>query len=198
MGEIYVDPPDYSIINPVSAGVANLSLVVPLAHAQPYRGAARRLLRGARSAQLRHLAPRLERRAPGGPLMADGAAGLSRGRAARGGVASWRRRGRFYDPFTGEGLYTALRGAELLAEVAHAALRRATCSRGALAPYARARHAAFRGKARLTRMLQAVIAHRRLADLAAHALARRPRAARPDAGRARRLRAPGALLRPSI
>ena len=31
----------------------------------------------------------------------------------------------FYDPFTGEGLYTALRSAELLAEVAHAALARA-------------------------------------------------------------------------
>ena len=39
----------------------------------------------------------------------------------------------FYDPFTGEGLYTALRGAELLAEVAHDALRGGACSRAAVA-----------------------------------------------------------------
>jgi hypothetical protein len=37
-GEIYVDPPDYSILNPVAPGLVNLSLVVPLAHAQPFSG----------------------------------------------------------------------------------------------------------------------------------------------------------------
>ncbi|HSE06933.1 MAG TPA: hypothetical protein VLK35_22495, partial [Methylomirabilota bacterium] len=78
------------------------------------------------------------------------------------------------DPFTGEGLYTALRSAELLAEVARPALASGDVSAGALAPYARARHAAFADKARLTRALQVVIAHRRLANLAAHFLERRP------------------------
>jgi menaquinone-9 beta-reductase len=96
------------------------------------------------------------------------------GEPAVGGVALVGDAAGFYDPFTGEGLYTALRSAELLAEVAHAALRAGDCSRAALAPYARARRAVFRGKARLTRALQVVIGRRRLADRAARFLAHRP------------------------
>jgi len=48
----------------------------------------------------------------------------------------------FYDPFTGEGLFTALRSAELLADTAHSALSLGDLSAGALAPYAQARSAA--------------------------------------------------------
>lgn len=173
MGEIYVDPPDYSIINPVAPGVANLSLVVPLAHAQPYRGRLD-VFFAARLKQLRHLAPRLAGLRATGPLMAMGPLAYRVAEPRVGGVALVGDAAGFYDPFTGEGLYTALRGAELLAEVAHGALQGGECSRAALAPYARARRAAFRGKARLTRVLQALIAHRFLADLAAHMLARRP------------------------
>jgi flavin-dependent dehydrogenase len=80
----------------------------------------------------------------------------------------------FYDPFTGEGVFAALRGAELAAETAARALRAGDCSRAALAPDDLARRRAFAGKARVTRALQRVIGHRRLANLAAHALARRP------------------------
>ena len=80
----------------------------------------------------------------------------------------------FYDPFTGEGLHTALRSAELLAEVAHRALRAGEVTRAALAPYAQARRRAFAAKHRLTRALQAVISHRALANVAADALRRRP------------------------
>ena len=71
MGEIYVDPPDYSILNPVAVGVANLSLVVPLAHVQPYRGRLD-VFFAARLKQLRHLAPRLAGLRAVGPLMAMG------------------------------------------------------------------------------------------------------------------------------
>ena len=80
----------------------------------------------------------------------------------------------FYDPFTGEGLYTALRSAELLAEVAHPALTSGDVSVGALAPYALAKRAAFADKARVTQALQLIIAHRRLANSAARFLQRRP------------------------
>jgi flavin-dependent dehydrogenase len=80
----------------------------------------------------------------------------------------------FYDPFTGEGLYTALRSAELLAEVAHPALARNDCSAAALAPYAAAKRETFAAKARLTRALQLVIRHRALANAAARVLKRRP------------------------
>jgi flavin-dependent dehydrogenase len=80
----------------------------------------------------------------------------------------------FYDPFTGEGVFAALRSAELAAETAARALRAGDCSRATLAVYDRARRRAFAGKARVTRALQGVIGRRRLANLAAHALARRP------------------------
>ncbi len=80
----------------------------------------------------------------------------------------------FYDPFTGEGLFTALRSAELLAETAHAALTRGDLSARALATYARARTREFAAKSRVTRAIQLLIARRGLANMAAHVLARRP------------------------
>src|SRR6266852_3405206 len=80
----------------------------------------------------------------------------------------------FVDPFTGEGIYAALRGAELAVETAVGALRSGDCSRQALAAYRRARRLAFGGKARVTRALQFVISHRGLANLTAHVLAQRP------------------------
>jgi flavin-dependent dehydrogenase len=82
----------------------------------------------------------------------------------------------FYDPFTGEGVFTALRSAELAADTITRALRAGDVSEGALAAYQRARREAFGGKERVTRALQFLIGHRRLANLACRTLARRPRA----------------------
>jgi flavin-dependent dehydrogenase len=80
----------------------------------------------------------------------------------------------FLDPFTGEGLHTALRSAELAAEVAHDALRAGDVTARALAPAHRRRRAELAGKGRLAALLQAVIASRPLADLAARRLRDRP------------------------
>jgi flavin-dependent dehydrogenase len=172
-GEIYVDPPDYAILNPVTPTRVNLSLVVPLAHARPYAG---RLptFAAARFAQLRHLAPRLATMRPVGPLSAMGPLAYRVGDPRHAGVALVGDAAGFYDPFTGEGIYTALRSAELLAEVADTALRRDDVTARALAPYAAARRRAFADKARLTRALQLVISHRPLANVTAHTLASRP------------------------
>jgi flavin-dependent dehydrogenase len=166
-----------------------------MAHVQPYRGRLDAFF-AARLKQLRHLAPRLAGLRAAGPLMAMGPLAYRVAEPRAGGVALVGDAAGFYDPFTGEGLYTALRGAELLAEVAHGALQGGECSRAALAPYARARRAAFRGKARLTRALQALIAHRYLADLAAHALARRPARLDQMLGVLGDFVPAGALLRP--
>ena len=172
-GEIYVDPPDYSILNPVAPGRVNVSLVVPLAHARAFRG---RLVAffAARVKQLRALAARLEPARATGQLMAMGPLAYRVADPRHGGVALVGDAAGFYDPFTGEGLFAALRSAELLAEVAHAALRRGDLSARALAPYASARRRAFRDKARLTHLLQLAIRHRSLANAVAHALTRRP------------------------
>ncbi|MCI0546785.1 MAG: NAD(P)/FAD-dependent oxidoreductase [Candidatus Rokubacteria bacterium] len=172
-GLIHVDPPDYAILNPVGAGTVNLSLVVPLRDALPYRGRMERFF-PARLKQFRHLPGRLAGMRPVGRLMVMGPLAY-RVRAPRhGGVLLAGDASGFYDPFTGEGIYTALRSAELLAETARGALADGDLSRAALAGYDRARRLAFGGKARLTRALQLVIGGRRRANLAARALTRHP------------------------
>ena len=172
-GEIFVDPPDYSILNPVAPGLVNLSLVVPLAHATPFRGRLEAFL-GARIKQLRHLPARVAGMRAEGPLRVMGPLAYRVAEPRVGGVLLAGDAAGFYDPFTGEGLFTALRSAELLAEVAHPALTRDDLSPGALAPYAVAKRWAFADKARVTRVLQLVIGHRRFANAAAHFLRRRP------------------------
>ncbi|HTG09343.1 MAG TPA: NAD(P)/FAD-dependent oxidoreductase [Candidatus Eisenbacteria bacterium] len=172
-GEIYVDPPDYSILNPVAPGIVNVSLVVPLAHAKPYRARLETFME-ARLRQLRHVPGRLAGMKAEGPVMAMGPLAYRVGEPRVGGVLLAGDAAGFYDPFTGEGLYTALRSAELLAEAAHPALTAGDVSAAALAPYARAKRAAFADKARVTQALQLIIAHRRLANIAARFLQRRP------------------------
>jgi geranylgeranyl reductase family protein len=171
--EIYIDPPDYAILNPVAPGVVNLGLVVPLAHAAPWSGRLETFFR-ARLKQLRHLAPRLAGMEPAGRLMAMGPLAYRVREPRAGGVLLVGDAAGFYDPFTGEGLFTALRSAELLVETAHTALTRGDLSTPALAKYARGRSREFAAKSRVTRGVQFLIARRGLANLAAHTLTRRP------------------------
>jgi flavin-dependent dehydrogenase len=173
MGEIYVDPPDYCILNPVAPGLVNLGLVVPLADAVPYRGRLDVFL-AARIKQLRHLWPRLAGMRPAGRLMAMGPLAYRVDDPRHGGVLLAGDAAGFYDPFTGEGLFVALRSAELLAATAHAALERGDLSARGLAGYAAARRRAFRDKAWVTRGLQVLIRRRRLADMAARLVGPRP------------------------
>ena len=133
-GEIYVDPPDYAILNPVAPDRVNLGLVVPLRHAVAFRGRMETFFH-ARLKQLRHLSPRLEGMRPVGRLRV---------------------------------------------------------------PYWRARRRAFAAKERVTRVLQWVIARRRLATLTAHVLVRRPALLGTLMGVIGDFVPPGALLRPSL
>jgi flavin-dependent dehydrogenase len=197
MGEIYVDPPDYSILNPVAPGLVNLSLVVPLSHARPYEGRLEAFFR-ARLMQLRHLMPRLQGMRPAGPVMAMGPLAYRVGEPRHGGVLLAGDAAGFYDPFTGEGLYTALRSAELLVDVASGALAHGDVSARALAPYALERRRLRRDKEWITRALQFIIARRPLATYAAHALARRPVLLDALMGVIGDFVPPRALLRPSI
>jgi len=65
----------------------------------------------------------------------------------------------------------------------------------ALGAYTRARHRVFAGKERLTLALQLLIGHRRVANLAAHVLARRPGLLDVVLGAIGDFVPPGALLR---
>ena len=174
VGEIFVDPPDYAILNPLAPERINLSLVVPLAHAVPWRARLDDFF-VARVKHLPHLARRLAGAARVAPVASMGPLAYRVQAPRQGGVLFVGDAAGFYDPFTGEGIFTALRSAELAAETIASALRAGDVSAAALGAYERARQAAFADKARLTRLLQALIARRRPANLAARWLAARPR-----------------------
>jgi menaquinone-9 beta-reductase len=171
-GEIFVDPPDYAILNPIAPGRANLSIVVPLTHAAPWSGR----LDSFFDARAKHL-PHLARRIAGGrrvaPVRAMGPLAYRVDPPRTGGVLMVGDATGFYDPFSGEGIFNGLRSAELAAETAVRALRRGDLSAAALAGYDRARRLTARDKERVTHALQFLISHRALANLAARLLARR-------------------------
>jgi flavin-dependent dehydrogenase len=80
----------------------------------------------------------------------------------------------YYDPFTGQGIYRALRGAALLAETADAALRAGDLSSEALAPYEQARRSAFAPGTRLQRLIEVFISRPRLLGAMAERFRRSP------------------------
>jgi geranylgeranyl reductase family protein len=83
----------------------------------------------------------------------------------------------FLDPFTGEGITDALRGAVLAAPVIDAALRAGDVSARGLAPYRHARRRAFWAKRQVCWLVQGFIAAPPLLDYVACRLDRRPRLA---------------------
>jgi geranylgeranyl reductase family protein len=173
VGEIFVDPPDYAILNPVATDRVNLGVVVPLDHAAPWSGRLEDFLL-ARVRQLPHLARRLAGATRMAPIQALGPLAHRVHPPRVGGVLLIGDAAGFYDPFTGEGVFTALRSAELATETIAGALRAGDVSVGGLAAYERRRRAVFAGKERVTRALQLLIGHRRLATAACRMLARRP------------------------
>jgi flavin-dependent dehydrogenase len=173
VGEIFVDPPDYAILNPLAPDRVNMSIVVPLSHAAPFSDRLETFF-AARVRQMRHLARRVAGAERVAPVQAMGPLAYTVRPPREGGVLLVGDAAGFYDPLTGEGVFTALRGAELAAETASAALRRGDCSAAGLAAYERARRRAFTDRARFTRALQLLVSRRRLANLTARVLARRP------------------------
>ena len=172
VGEIFVDPPDYAILNPVSPDRVNMSLVVPLDHVAPWRGRLETFF-ASRVKQLVHLTRRVAGAAFVAPIEAMGPLAYRVSEPGHGGVLLVGDAAGFYDPLTGEGVFSALRGAELAAETAGRALASGDVSRAGLAGYSRARRAAFADKQRFTRALQLVVGRRRLGNWVAHRLARR-------------------------
>jgi len=88
----------------------------------------------------------------------------------------------FIDPFTGDGIHEALRGATLLAPVVDDALRAGDLSARRLVPYRTARRRAFWAKRQVCWLVQGFIATPALMNYAAARLDRRPAAALTLAG----------------
>jgi flavin-dependent dehydrogenase len=114
---------------------------------------------------------RLERASLTSPPRAIGPLALEARRVSAPGAVLVGDAAGFYDPFTGEGVTLALRGAEIAAEVAHRALTNGATD---LRLYDRLRDDATRDKFRLNRLLQRVVAWPVLANAVAKRLSRRP------------------------
>ena len=144
--EMHVAADGYVGINPLGGGLANVALVVPkeraaLASGRPEAFFLEQLERfpGVRG---RVRAESIVREVlVTGPFAAWSRQVVTAGALLTGDAAD------FFDPFTGEGICAALRGAELLEATVLSALERPEPPpAAALAPYARARRRAFFGK----------------------------------------------------
>ena len=170
---MFVGAGGYAGLNPIGGDVANVALVVPAARAAGARGRATDFfletldefpgLRGL-------VAPeRIVR-----PVLVTGPFAAWSGRVTTDGAALVGDAADFFDPFTGEGICAALRGAELLAEVVPGALEApGIVTAAGLSGYRRARRAAFAGKWAVERLIGYGMWFQRLFDRAVERLGRR-------------------------
>jgi len=173
LGEMHVDYDGYFGIVDVGRGLMNVAVVVPMSRAREI-GEGRTEFFEQWIASRPHLAERFVGAERVTPVRATGPfASVSR-RAWAPGAALVGDAADFFDPFTGEGIYAALRGGELLAPFIAEALRGATRDENsALAGYDAARRSEFGGKWKLERILGMAIAYPYFLNNAAEALCRR-------------------------
>jgi menaquinone-9 beta-reductase len=172
-GEIVLAPPAYSILNPVAAGVGNLSLVIPIEEGRRRKADLAGYFDGVTRA-LPGFRDRLRDARRVGPVHALGPLAYRVVPPRDDGVVLVGDAAGFLDPFTGEGIYAALRSAELAAEIGGRAIKSGDVSAIALRPAHARRGAEFAAKTRVTLILQRVIARRALSVAAARLLAARP------------------------
>jgi flavin-dependent dehydrogenase len=160
-GEMHVERGvGYVGLAAVEHGLTNVAMVVPQAHAAAVRADRsaffERWLR-----ERPQLAPRVAGAKRVTPVLATGPFAAHARRAWAPGAALVGDAADFFDPFTGEGIYAALRGGELLAPFALAALGAARSRDAdlALARYQRARRAEFRGKWVVERLIGAAVSY---------------------------------------
>ena len=196
VGEIHVTRGGYVGLAPVGNDVTNVAAVIPVTDLPGGRGAEQRL-----TAFLRRLPDVHERVAAGrmlGPPLAAGPFGRHTVRATSEAVALVGDAADFYDPVTGEGVFAALRGAELLVPHALAALGAGGPTASQLADYDRARRREFGGKWMLERLIGAVVSRPAWLDHVATRLARRQGTADLLVRAAGQLIPAAHVLRPSV
>ena len=159
----------------VGHGLTNVALVLPAARARALMREGPAACIAAWIAGEPHLAERFEGAERITPVHATGPFAVRARRSTDRGVALVGDAADFFDPFTGEGIYAALRGGELLAPFVRAALdeRLPHHADAALAQYRAARRREFGGKWIVERLVGAAVAFPPLIDRAASVLSRR-------------------------
>lgn len=171
-GEMHVERDGFVGIADVGDGLTTVALVVPAARGPELsRDRAAFLDRWLRAHA--QLAPRFAEAVRVSPVRAVGPFASRARRAWAPGAALVGDAADFFDPFTGQGIHAALRGGELLARFAAAALAAPddASANHALARYDAARRAEFRAKWRLERIIGAVVGLAPAMNRAARALA---------------------------
>lgn len=173
-GEMHVATNGYVGLADVGRGLTNVALVVPAAVMATAHHGAERFLLGWLAGHP-HLATRFGHAQIKGAVRTSGPFGTHAKRAWAPGAALVGDAVDFFDPFTGEGIYSALRGGELLAPFAAAAVRAGNPrdADAALRGYARAHRQEFRGKRIVEQVIGLTVAYPALFDRAARVLARR-------------------------
>jgi 2-polyprenyl-6-methoxyphenol hydroxylase-like FAD-dependent oxidoreductase len=153
--ELHVGRQGYVGLNAIGGGCTNVAVVVPAARGADARGRAEAFFW-----ETLETFPGVAGRVAGGSLarkvLATGPFAAWSGRVVADGAALVGDAADFFDPFTGEGIYSALRGAELLAETAGKALAAEAdgpVSAAGLAGYRRARRRTFAGKWAVERLI---------------------------------------------
>lgn len=173
-GEMHVERDGYVGLADVGHGETNVAIVVPKSLAKEAAGDAagfmtRWLDRHPQLAPRFTGATRVSAVRTTGPFASHARRGHASGAALVGDAAD------FFDPFTGEGIYAALRGGELLGSFAADAIR-ATSERNALRAlkaYDAARLAEFRNKWLVERVIGAAVSSPMLMNHAARVLGSR-------------------------
>lgn len=169
-GEMHVFDGEYCGLADVGDGITNVAIVLTSAAARDAAGDAEAFF-AAWIAAHPTLARRFVNAVRIAPVMATGPFG-TRARAAQApGAALVGDAADFYDPFTGEGIYAALRGAELLAPYIVESLRApAARAHEALEAYDRSRKHEFAGKWQFERLVAVAVAQPSLLDYISHRL----------------------------
>jgi flavin-dependent dehydrogenase len=174
-GEMHVDRDGYLGIAGVGNGLTNVAVVVPVSRAAEIAADRTEFLESwiaerPKIAELFCEAERVDPVRATGPFASAARRAWTPGAALVGDAAD------FFDPFTGEGIYTALRGGELLANHVvqfFADARRGPSRDDEIREYDRARRAEFSGKWRVERLVGAAVAFPALINRAAKVLSRR-------------------------
>jgi flavin-dependent dehydrogenase len=171
-GEMHVERDGFVGVADIGNGVTNTSMVVPAREAPNISGDPagylERWIRRRPQLAARFLgAERADTVRVTGPFASAARRGWAPGAALVGDAAD------FFDPFTGEGVYAALRGGELLAPFLAEACARPAESDRVVAGYDAARRAAFGGKWAVERIIGAVVNVPPLMNRAARTLSRR-------------------------
>ncbi len=194
--ELHVGTEGYAGLNPLGPGIANVSLVVPPQVARYARGDVADFFH--RTLERFHgVGNRVPVSGALSPIRTVGPFGVRARRPVVDGGLLVGDAAEFFDPFTGEGIHSALRGAELASEAILGATRgQMPLSATSLSSYLGARRRAFWGKWVIARMIGYGMLMPRLFDRAVERIGRKDPMAHTLIGVTGEVVPAGAVLNP--